>query len=74
MAKAFPLTKVPIQIYLDLKSEPMRHYGNAWDFLMQDPMALKHITLRAVASLAGTDPPKPIEQITTPGLCPDYCP
>jgi alpha-beta hydrolase superfamily lysophospholipase len=67
-ARITPGAKVPIASYLDLKSEPMRAFGNAWEFLLQDPMALKAITLRAAASLAGTEIPRPIEEIKTPIL------
>lgn len=66
MAGLFPRLKVPIASYLDLKSEPMRVFGNAWDFLLQDPLALQHITLRASASLATTPMPRPLAEIKTP--------
>lgn len=65
-AKLAPNIKVPIVLYLDLKSEPMRAFGNAWNFILQDPLALKSISLRAMASLAGTTMPKPAGEIKTP--------
>lgn len=68
LARLFPRARVPIAAYLDLRSEPMRVFGDAWEFILQDPLALQHITLRAVASLVSTPLPRPIEQIKTPTL------
>jgi len=62
-AKIFPQLRVPIASYLDLKSEPMRVFGNAWNFILQDPLTLRSITLRAMASLAYTPLPRPIPEI-----------
>ena len=67
-AKIFPQLRVPIASYLDLKSEPMRVFGNAWNFILQDPLTLRSITLRAMASLAYTPLPRPIPEIKTPIL------
>jgi len=67
-AKLFPTARVPIATYLDLKSEPMRVFGDAWTFIKQDPLALTAITLRAMASLADAPLPRPVEEIETPVL------
>ncbi len=67
-AKLLPRLKVPIAAYLDLKSEPMRFFENAWNFILQDPLALTSITMRAAASLAGTPLPRPLEEIQGPML------
>jgi alpha-beta hydrolase superfamily lysophospholipase len=63
-----PSLKIPIALYLDLRSEPMRVFGNAWEFLLQDPLALTSITLRAFASIAATPLPRPVAEIRTPIL------
>jgi len=68
LAAVTPLMRVPIAAYLDLSTEPMRVFGNAWNFLLQDPLALKSITMRAVISLATTELPRPIAEIETPIL------
>ncbi len=65
-ARLFPTARVPISSYLDLKSEPMRHFGNAWNFITQDPLALRAITFRAMSSIANTELPRPVEEIETP--------
>ncbi|HUT56207.1 MAG TPA: alpha/beta fold hydrolase [bacterium] len=67
-AAVAPGLKLPIALYLDLASEPMRVFGNAWAFLLQDPLALKTITLRAFCSIATTPLPRPVAAITTPIL------
>lgn len=67
-ARIFPNLPVPISLYLDLKKEPMRVFGNAWEFIQQDPLCLRSITLRAMASIAGTPLPRPISEIKTPIL------
>jgi len=68
LARLLPGLKVPIPLYLDLTREPMRVFGNAWEFVRQDPLALQSITMRAFASLAGTSLPRPVEEIATPIL------
>ncbi len=66
VAKLFPLARIPIQTYLDLRKEPMRVFGNAWNFIAQDPHTLKAITVRAMSSIADTQLPKPVPEIKTP--------
>lgn len=64
--KLIPKAHVPVTAYIDIKSIPVTHYGNLLNFIEQDPLALKYITLRALQSLDGVKPAKPFEQITTP--------
>ena len=66
IAKAFPLTKMPAALYLDLKKEKMRVYGSLWNFMKEEPLAIQAITLRAFYSLAKTPLPKPVALIKTP--------
>lgn len=61
-----PEFKIPISMYLDLEKEEMKGYGNAKKFLDADPLALKHISLKALTSLAYEKLAKPVEQILTP--------
>jgi len=68
LSKIFPLLPIWIPLYLDLKNEPMRVFGNAWNFIKQDPLTLKFITLRAFGSLSHTPLPKPISELKTPIL------
>ena len=68
LSRLFPRLQLPIGLYLDLKKEPMRVFGNAWEFIRQDPLALKSISLRAFASIASTPLPRPIGAIRTPIL------
>jgi len=67
-SKLFPRIPVWIPFYLDLKNEPMRVFHNAWNFIKQDPLTLKFITLRAFGSLSHTPLPKPIAELKTPIL------
>jgi alpha-beta hydrolase superfamily lysophospholipase len=68
LSRLFPRLPLPIGLYLDLKKEPMRVFGNAWEFIRQDPLCLRSITLRAFASIASTPLPRPLGAITTPIL------
>ena len=63
-----PELKIPVSLYLDLEAEKMKGFGNGKAFLEQDPLALKYICLKALASLASEKLPRPVEQITTPVL------
>ncbi len=67
-ARILPELRIPITIYLDLKSEQIRNLGNSRDLLYQDPLAVPYIRLRGMASLAGEKPRRPIEEIKTPIL------
>lgn len=65
-ARLAPEMKIPVSFYLDLAAEPMRGFGNAENFLDQDPLAYRSISLRSMASLASEPLARPVEQITTP--------
>jgi pimeloyl-ACP methyl ester carboxylesterase len=63
-----PMAKMPIRFYLDLKREKMRGYGDIWNFIKKDPLALRSIRLRAMASLCSCPTAVPVENITVPIL------
>jgi len=67
-ARLLPEFQVPIRCYLDLKNEETRHFGNALTFLREAPLTLRAIALRAMASLAGTPLPCPVERFPVPVL------
>lgn len=64
--KIMPEALIPVALYLDLEKIRVKYFGNAKNFMDQDPLALSHITLRAITSLATTELAKPIAEITTP--------
>jgi pimeloyl-ACP methyl ester carboxylesterase len=66
ISRIAPNVQIPISLYLDLKREETRLFGNAKNFVDQDPLALKSISLRAMASLANTPLPCPLEKVPTP--------
>ena len=66
LARILPEFQIPISFYLDLKKEETRLFGNAQEFLNQDPLALRSISFKAFASLASTPLPCPVEAVTTP--------
>jgi alpha-beta hydrolase superfamily lysophospholipase len=61
-----PEMPVPLWTYLDLKAEPTKWGMNAKEFIKYDPLALKSVSLKSLASLATARPVKPIELITVP--------
>jgi len=67
-APIFPEMRVPISFYLNLEAEEMRGYGTLKAFVDQDPLVVKSIRLKGLASLASEKLPRPVEQITTPVL------
>jgi pimeloyl-ACP methyl ester carboxylesterase len=66
LARLLPDFPVPISLYLDLAQEKTKFFGDARKFIDQDPLALKSISLKAMASLANTPLPVAIEKIPTP--------
>jgi len=66
LSHIMPEMPVPLWVYLDLKAEPTKWGMNAKEFIKYDPLALKSISLRSLASLATSGPVKSIEQITVP--------
>lgn len=65
-AKYFPQKQIPVTLYIDHSKLHVKHYGNLLNFLHQDPLALKSISMRALNSLTTTRLAVPIERIKTP--------
>lgn len=61
-----PNAQIPVASYIDMDSIPVKHFGNIHNFINQDPLALKHISLRALKSLSHTQPAVPFEKIKVP--------
>lgn len=61
-----PNTPIPINAYLDLELVKVKHFGNMKNFIDQDPLALHHVSFRALQSLASTEIPKPLHKIEVP--------
>jgi pimeloyl-ACP methyl ester carboxylesterase len=61
-----PNTPIPIEAYLDLELVKIKHFGNMKNFVNQDPLALHHVSFRALQSLASTPLPKPLHKIEVP--------
>ena len=68
LARLLPELRVPLTAYLDLAAEPVRGMGNAKVVLHGDPLCVRHIRLKGMASLATERLPRPVETITTPIL------
>ncbi|MFN8292366.1 MAG: alpha/beta fold hydrolase [Chitinophagales bacterium] len=69
LAKAgniLPAAQIPITSYIDLEKIPVRYFGNAKNFIENDPLTLKTISLKALQSLATTSMAKPVEEIKVP--------
>lgn len=58
--------QIPVNSYINLEEIQVRHFGNAQEFIANDPLALKTVSLRAIRSLTNTRLPCPIEEIRTP--------
>jgi len=58
-ARLLPKARIPIHSYLALYKVRVKHFGNARRFMQEDPLALEHITLGTLASLASTHLPNP---------------
>lgn len=65
-ARVFPKARIPIHSYLALYKVKVKHFGNARRFMQEDPLALEHITLSTLASLASTNLPNPLAELTLP--------
>lgn len=66
LARVLPKTRIPIHSYLALYKVRVKHFGNARRFMQEDPLALEHITLGTLASLASTNLPNPLAALTLP--------
>lgn len=61
-----PNAQIPISMYLDLEKIKVKYFGNAKNFMDQDPLALSSISFRAIHSLAVTKIPVAVEEIEVP--------
>lgn len=64
--RLFPKQQIPITTYIDHKRLKIPKYGTIQDFVEQDPLAIKTISVRALWSLSNTRLGRPIEQINIP--------
>jgi alpha-beta hydrolase superfamily lysophospholipase len=65
-SRIFGETQFPVDMYLDLQKIKLKFFENAYNFLRQDPLALKSLSLRALSSLSYTELHVPISKIQTP--------
>ena len=68
LSKLAPAARVPIQGYLALHKVKVKHFGNAQVFMQEDPLALNHVTLKALHSLATKNLAAPLSSIQIPFL------
>lgn len=62
----FPELPVSMAFYLNLKIEPVRNMGNAWNILQQDPLLPDLVRLKTLVSLGSARLPVAVEKMTTP--------
>ncbi len=65
-AKWFPEFPVSMMLYLNLKIEPVKFMGNAWEIIQHDKLLVDIIRLKTLASLGNTPLPVLIEKVNTP--------
>lgn len=68
IAKFFPKKHISILSYAAMDKEDAGVFGSAWDYVQTDPLAIKTVTFRTLASLTSSSPMRPIHQINTPLL------
>jgi len=61
-----PNAMIPMSAYIDLDSIPVKYFGNIRQFVDNDPLAVKNISIRALQSLGQTGLDKPIAKIKVP--------
>jgi alpha-beta hydrolase superfamily lysophospholipase len=61
-----PNAMIPMSAYIDLDSIQVRYFGSIRQFVDNDPLAVKSISVRALQSLGQTAMGKPIEKIKVP--------
>ena len=66
MARLFPEWPVSMLFYLDLKNEPVRNMGNAWEIIQSDPLIVDMVRLKTLASLSSTSLAIDVESLSTP--------
>ena len=57
---------IPMSAYIDMDSIPVKYFGSIRQFIENDPLAVKNISVRALQSLGHTALDKPINLITVP--------
>ncbi|MBN4062248.1 MAG: hypothetical protein COA57_12425 [Flavobacteriales bacterium] len=62
----FSDAQLPISMYLDLEKIKIKRFGNAKNFMDQDPLVLKSVSIKALRSLTKTPIPKNPSEISTP--------
>ncbi|MFN8310627.1 MAG: alpha/beta fold hydrolase [Chitinophagales bacterium] len=65
-AEKMPNAFIPMSAYIDLDSIKLEHFGSIRQFIENDPLALKNISLRALHSLGQTPMARPMEEIKVP--------
>jgi len=65
-ARVLPELPVPMSAYLDLAREPVAHMGTAYDVLRQDPLLVRYVRLKTLASLGSTPLSCAVGAIRTP--------
>lgn len=61
-----PNAQVPVAAYIDLDKIPVKGFGTIRNFIEQDPLTIKTVSLRALRSLGSTELPIPLAKIKTP--------
>lgn len=65
-SELIPNAMIPMSAYIDIESIQVRYFGNLRQFIENDPLALKNISIRALQSLGQTAMDRPMEKITIP--------
>lgn len=66
LSKILPEVPLSMELYLNLRIEPVKNMGNAWKIIQQDPLLPDTVRLKTLASLGNTPLPLPIEKLKTP--------
>jgi pimeloyl-ACP methyl ester carboxylesterase len=61
-----PNAMIPMTAYIDMDSIPVKYFGNIRNFIENDPLAVRNISVRALQSLGHTALDKPIADIKVP--------
>lgn len=65
-ARLCPEFRVPMTLYIDLASEPIRGLGNSREVLKSGALLVPFVRLKGMASLAGEKLPCPVEDVSSP--------
>ena len=61
-----PKAMIPMSAYIDMDSIQLRYFGNIRQFVENDPLAVKNISIRALQSLGQTAMARPASKIKVP--------